>query len=85
MPPVVPYPPELDPPNVLGGPPTFGGRDEDACAGAELTVRPGWEKASLSEEVEQRLPIVMAPIGRVGLRLRGCEGGAKEAGRRLKR
>lgn len=62
VPRVVPYdfePPVL--PKVLGGPPTLGGLELDACAGgAELSVRPGWEKASLSEEVEQRLPIAIA-------------------------
>lgn len=57
----MPYP-GLLPPNVLGGPPTLGatlgGADVRAWGGALSSVRPGWEKASLSEEVEQRLPIV---------------------------
>ena len=64
-PPVVPYPPPLlEPPSFRGGPPTLGGREEDCCGGAELRVRPGWEKASLSEEVEQRFPILVALIER---------------------
>ena len=65
VPPVVPYPPPLlEPPSVRGGPPTLGGLEEDCCGGAELRVRPGWENASLSEEVEQRLPIAIALIER---------------------
>lgn len=59
LPPVVPYPwPGPEPPNVLGGPPTLGGLDVLCCGGALSNVRPGCANASLSEEVEHKLPIV---------------------------
>jgi hypothetical protein len=51
----------VDPdPNVRGGPPTFFGSEEMGfwfCGGAEESMRPGWEKGSEEDSLEQRLPI----------------------------